>query len=143
MLEVLWTVYFALRGAFKSRSRLEAENAVLRHQLNIAQRKRSTPIRLSNFYRTFLVWLSRIFPTVLGSVQVVRPETVTRWHRQGFRSYWRWRSPGLRPGRPKIDKELRDLIQRMCRENPLWGSPRIHGELLKLGFSVAQSTVAK
>jgi len=119
MLEVLWTVYFALRGAFKSRSRLEAENAVLRHQLNIAQRKRSTPIRLSNFDRTFLVWLSRIFPTVLGSVQVVRPETVTRWHRQGFRSYWRWRSPGLRLGRPKIDKELRDLIQRMCWENPL------------------------
>ena len=84
MLKVLWTVYFALRGAFKSRSRLEAENAVLRHQLNIAQRKRSTPIRLSNFDRAFLVWLSQIFPTVLGSVQVVRPETVTAGIGKGF-----------------------------------------------------------
>ena len=76
-------------------------------------------------------------------MKVVRPETITRWHRQGFRSYWRLRSPGNRLGRPKIDKALRDLIQRICRENPLWGAPRIHGEFLKLGFSVAQSTVAK
>lgn len=143
MLKILLTAYFAFRGAFKSRSRLEAENATLRHQLNIALRKRSSRVQLSNLDRSLLVWVSRVFPTVLESVKVVRPETVTRWHRQGFRRYWRWRSPGLRLGRPKIDKELRDLIQRMCNENPLWGSPRIHGELLKLGFSVAQSTVAK
>ncbi len=144
MLKILYAAYFAVLDAFKSRSRLVAEIVVLRHQLNIALRKRSTPLRLSNFDRVFLVWLSRVFPTVLGNVRVVRPETVIRWHRQGFRSYWRWRSgPGPRLGRPKINKELRDLIRRMCAENPLWGSPRIHGELLKLGFSVAQSTVAK
>jgi transposase InsO family protein len=143
MLKVLLTVCFAFRSAFKSQTQLEAEIVSLRHQLNIALRKRSGRVQLSNFDRSFLVWMSRAFPTVLESVKVVRPETVTRWHRQGFRRYWRWRSPGLRLGRPKIDKELRDLIQRMCNENPLWGAPRIHGELLKLGFSVAQSTVAK
>ena len=143
MLKVLLTIYFAFRSAFKSQSQLEAEIVSLRHQLNIALRKRSCRVQLSNFDRSFLVGISRAFPTVLESVKVVRTETVTRWHRQGVRRYWRWRSPGLRLGRPKIDKELRDLIQRMCRENPLWGSPRIHGELLKLGFSVAQSTVAK
>ena len=143
MLKVLLTIYFAFRSAFKSQSQLEAEIVSLRHQLNIALRKRSCRVQLSNFDRSVLVGISRAFPTVLESVKVVRPETVTRWHRQGVRRYWCWRSPSLRLGRPKIDKELRDLIQRMCRENPLWGSPRIHGELLKLGFSVAQSTVAK
>ena len=98
MLKILLTAYFAFRGAFKSRSRLEAENATLRHQLNIALRKRSSRVQLSNFDRSLLVWVSRVFPTVLESVKVVRPETVTRWHRQGFRRYWRWRSPGLRLG---------------------------------------------
>ena len=73
---------------------------------------------------------------------IVRPETIIRWHRMGFRAWWRWRShnPG---GRPGIDQEPRDLVRRMCKENPLWGAPRIHGELLKLGFDVAQSTVSK
>ena len=119
MLKVLLTIYFAFRSAFKSQSQLEAEIVSLRHQLNIALRRRSCRVQLSNFDRSFLVGISRAFPTVLESVKVVRPETVTRWHRQGVRRYWRWRSPGLRLGRPKIDKELRDLIQRMCRENPL------------------------
>jgi hypothetical protein len=76
------------------------------------------------------------------AIKIIRPETVVRWHRVGFRRYWRWKSRSL-GGRPKIDAELRVLIRRMSAENPLWGAPRIHGELLKLGFKVAQSSVAK
>jgi len=86
--------------------------------------------------------LYRWFPSVLKAITIIRPETLVRWHRAGFRRYWRWKSRSL-GGRPKIDAELRALIRRMSGENPLWGAPRIHGELLKLGFEVAQSSVAK
>ncbi len=87
-----------------------------------------------------LSWFGSItFPTILSSRRIVRPETIIRWHRQGFRAYWRWKSRG-RCGRPWIHRELRDLIERMSIDNTLWGAPRIHGELLKLGFTVAQST---
>ena len=86
--------------------------------------------------------IPRLWPSFLGAVQVVQPETVLRWHRAGFRVFWRWTSRH-RAGRPRIDRGLRDLIRRMSRENPLWGAPRIHGELLMLGFEVAQSTVSK
>src|SRR5260370_23373699 len=86
--------------------------------------------------------MTRLWPSLLGLSRVVQPDTILRWHRAGFRAYWRWKSRG-RPGRPKIEHELRDLIRRMSRENPLWGAPRIHGELLKLGFEVAESTDSK
>jgi hypothetical protein len=88
------------------------------------------------------VWLSRLFPSLLSAITIVKPETVIRRHRGGFRAYWRWQSR-LRGGRPRIDGEIRDLIRRMSSENPLWGAPRIHGELLMLGIEVAQSTVAR
>ena len=86
--------------------------------------------------------MTRLWPSLLGAAQVVQPETILRWHRAGFKVFWRWKSRN-RAGRPKIDRGLRDLIQRMSRENPLWGASRIHGELLMLGFEVAQSTVSK
>jgi transposase InsO family protein len=86
--------------------------------------------------------MTRIYPGLLDLAQVVKPETILRWHRAGFKAYWRWKSRN-RAGRPKIDRGLRDLIQQMSKENPLWGAPRIHGELLMLGFDVAQSTVSK
>jgi len=86
--------------------------------------------------------MTRLWPSLLGLARVVEPGTILRWHREGFRTYWRWRSRN-RAGRPRIERELRDLIRRMNRENPLWGAPRIHGELLKLGFEVAESTVSK
>jgi transposase InsO family protein len=86
--------------------------------------------------------MTRLWPSLLDAVQVVQPETVLRWHRAGFRAFWRWKSR-KRAGRPKIDRGLRDLIRKMSRENPLWGTSRIHGELLMLGFEVAQSTVLK
>ena len=131
-----------LASPFKSKSRLEAENAALRHQLIVLRRKMRGRVRLTNSDRLFFIQLYRWFPSVLKVITVIRPETLVRWHRAGFRWYWRWKSRSL-GGRPQIDTELRALIRRMSVENPLWGAPRIHGELLKLGFEVAQSSVAK
>jgi len=86
--------------------------------------------------------LYRWFPSILKAVTIIRPETLVRWHRAGFRRYWRWKSRSL-GGRPQLDAGLRALIRQMSVDNPLWGAPRIHGELLKLGFEIAQSSVAK
>jgi hypothetical protein len=119
---------------FKSKSRLEAENAALRHQLAVLHRKVRGRVRLTNGDRRFLIQLYRWFPSVLKAITIIRPETIVRWHRAGFRRYWRWKSHPS-PGRPQIDGELRALIRRMSVENHLWGAPRIHGELLKLGFA--------
>src|SRR5882672_9040864 len=127
---------------FKSKSRLEAENAALRHQLTVLQRKMRGRVRLTNGDRLFFIQLYRWFPSVLKAITIVCPETLVRWHRGGFRLYWHWKSRSL-GGRPQIDADLRALIRQMSAENPLWGAPRIHGELLKLGFEVAQSSVAK
>ena len=137
---MLFLTLFA--SPFKSKSRLEAENAALRHQLTVLRRKVRGRVQLTNGDRLFLIQLYRWFPLVLKFITIVRPETLVRWHRAGFRRYWRWksRSPG---GRPQIDADLQGLIQRMSVDNPLWGAPRIHGELLELGFEVAQSSVAK
>jgi transposase InsO family protein len=137
--------YFALAvlaSPFKSKLRLEAENAVLRHQLNVLRRRLPARVRLTNHDRGFLIQLYRWFPSILQVLTIIQPETLVRWHRAGFRCYWRWKSRPL-GGRPQIDTELRVLIRRMSVENSLWGAPRIHGELLKLGFEVAQSSVAK
>ena len=92
--------------------------------------------------RLLLVWLYQLYPSLLDAIIIVQPETVIRWHRCGFRAYWRWKSRHV-GGRPRIDSEMRALIRRMSRENPLWGAPRIHGELLMLGIEVAESTVGR
>lgn len=131
-----------LESPFKSKLRLEAENAVLRHQLIVLRHRLHGRVRLTNQDRCFLIRLYRWFPSILQVLTIIRPETLLRWHRAGFRCYWRWKSR-RRGGRPQIKAELRALIRRMSIENPLWGAPRIHGELLKLGFEVAQSSVAK
>src|ERR1700680_1864333 len=140
MIALIWFVLAVLASPFKSKSRLETENAVLRHQLIVLRRRVRGRAQLTNNDRWFLVQMYRWFPSIL--TVVVQPETLVRWHRAGFRRYWRWpsNSPG---GRPRVEMELRALIRQMSTENQLWGAPRIHGELLKLGFSVAQSTVAK
>ena len=127
---------------FKSKSRLEAENAVLRHQLIVLRRKVQGRVRLTDNDRWIFIQLYRWFPSILQVLTIIRPETLVRWHRAGFRCYWRWKSRPL-GGRPQIKTEVRALIRQMSIENPLWGAPRIHGELLKLGFEVAQSSVAK
>src|SRR2546427_5482622 len=122
--------------------RLEAENAVLRHQLIVLQRRVRGRVHFTNGERLFLVQLYRWFPSVLKAITIIRPEILVRWHRAGFRRYWHWKSRSLR-GRPQIDADLRALIRRMSVDNPLWGAPRIHGELLMLGFEVGQSSIAK
>jgi transposase InsO family protein len=142
MIALLGFFLTLLTSPFKSKSRLEAENAALRHQVIVLQRRVSGRVHLTNGDRLFLVMLYCWFPSVLKAITIIRPETLVRWHRAGFGRYWRWKSRSL-GGRPKIDAELRALIRRMSAENPLWGAPRIHGELLKLGFEVGQSSVAK
>src|SRR5215467_7184065 len=133
MLAILHLLAMFVADMFKSRRRLEAENLFLRHQLTIALRRVRPRPRLHGSDRALLVWITRIWPHLLDLSQVVKPETILRWHRAGFRAFWRWKSRH-RAGRPKIDRELRDLIRQMSKENPLWGAPRVHGELLKLGF---------
>jgi transposase InsO family protein len=142
MIALLCFVMAVLAAPFKSKSRLEAENAALRHQLIVLRRKVPGRVRLTHNDRWFFIQLYRWVPSILKVLTIIRPETLVRWHRAGFRCYWRWKSRP-RGGRPQIDVEVRALIRRMSIDNPLWGAPRIHGELLKLGFEVAQSTVAK
>ena len=142
MFVLFFFVLAILVSPFKSKSRLEAKNAALRHQLIVLRRKVLGRVRLTNNDRWFFIQLDRWFPSILQVLTIVRPETLVQWHRAGFRCYWRWKSRPL-GGRPQIETELRGLIRRMSVENPLWGAPRIHGELLKLGFEVAQSSVAK
>jgi transposase InsO family protein len=142
MIALLCFLVSLFASPFKLKSRLEAENAALRHQLIILRRKAPGRVQLTNGDRLFLVQLYRWFPSVLRAITIIRPETLVRWHRAGFRRYWRWKSRSL-GGRPQIAADLRALIQRMSAENQLWGAPRIHGELLKLGFEVSQSSVTK
>src|SRR5213080_2048130 len=133
MTDLFKLILGVLASLFRSRAKLEAEILVLRQQINVLRRRASKRPHLNNTDRFLFVWLYRWFPSVLGAIAIVRPETIVRWHRAGFRAYWRWRSRN-RVGRPKVSIELRTLIGEMSRANRLWGAPRIHGELLKLGF---------
>jgi hypothetical protein len=133
-------IWCALIGLFRSRTALQAEILVLRHQLNVLRRKSPRRVSFSNVDRLVFAALYRLAAGVLNALKILKPETVIRWHRAGFRSYWRWKSrPG--GGRPKIPAEIRHLIREMSVANPLWGAPRIHGELLKLGIDVGQTTL--
>jgi len=127
MFALLCFLLAVLALPFKSRSRLEAENAALRHQLIILRRKVRGRVQLTNSDRWFLVQLYRWFPSILQVLTIIRPETLVRWHRAGFRGYSRSRG-----GRPQIESDLRALIRRMSIENPLWGAPRIHGDAVHL-----------
>jgi hypothetical protein len=126
MIRLLFFVLAVLASPFKSKLRLQAENAVLRHQLIVLRRGLPGRVRLTNHDRWFFIQPYRWFPSILKVLTIIRPETLMRWHRAGFRCYWRWKSRPL-GGRPLIDTELRALIRRMSVENPLWGAPRIHG----------------
>src|SRR5687768_5801178 len=142
MIAFLILLIHAVASPFKTKARLEAEIILLRHQLNVLRRRVPSKPRLAVVDRLLFVWLYRLFPSVLNAIAIVQPETIVRWHRTGFRIYWRWKSRA-RGGRPKVPVEIRRLIREMSLANRLWGAPRIHGELLKLGIEVAQSTVAK
>src|SRR5881296_580596 len=130
-----------LRSCLRTHRDLALENLALRQQLAVWKAREPRP-RLTEMDRSFWVFLSKLWTSWLHSLLVVRPETVVGWHRQGFRRYWAWKSR-RRSGRPLISTEFRDLIRRMSYANPLWGAPRIHGELLKLGLTVSQATVSK
>src|SRR5262249_1663442 len=133
---------YSLSCPIRSRARLHLEIIALRHQLGVLQRKVPTRPRLKVTDRWLWVALSRLWSDWRSSLVIVKPGTVVAWHRKGFRLYWTWKSR-QRIGRPKIDMELREMIQKMSQANPLRGAPRIHGELLKLGLDVSQATVAK
>jgi hypothetical protein len=131
---LLWSL---LIGLFRSRASLEAENLALRQQIIVLRRTAPKRLCFNAFDRLIFVGLYRFFPDLRDALAVVRPETVIRWHRAGFRAYWRWRSRPHR-GRPMVPLEIRQLIRDMSLANPLWGAPRIHGELLKLGIAIGQ-----
>ncbi len=137
MVELCRLIWCALVGLFRSQTSLEAEILVLRHQLSVLRRKSPKRTTFSNIDR--LVFGSA--PNVLGALAIIKPETVIRWHRTGFRLYGRWKSKSL--GGRSWSADIRQLIRDMSLANPLWGAPRIHGELLKLGIDVGQTTVAK
>src|ERR1700688_2367446 len=118
MIALAYFVLAILASPFKAKSRLEAENAALRHQLIVLRRKVQGRALLTNNDRWFFIQLYRWFPSSLQVLTIVRPETLVRWHRAGFRCYWRWKSRP-RGGRPQIEADLRVLIQRMSIENPV------------------------
>jgi putative transposase len=140
---ILSQLLSAVLSSFRDKAALQLELVALRHQIAVLKRKRTTRPRLSQIDRFFWVWLYRLWSGCLDTVVIVKPDTVIRWHRTGFRLFWTWKSRRHRRGRPQVPQEVRVLIRRMSRENPLWGAPRIHGELLKLGIGISQATVSK
>src|SRR3954463_15683378 len=142
MRALLNLIRWMLLGLFRSKTSREAEILALRDQLNVLRRASPRRPVFSNFDRMIFVCLYRIAPRILDALTIVEPETVIRWHRAGFRSFWRWKSR-RRAGRASVAPEIRRLIQEMSLANPLWGAPRVHGELLKLGIDFGQTLVAK
>jgi putative transposase len=132
-----------LSSIFRSRATLQLENLALRHQIGVLRRSARTRPKLTSGDRLLWVWLSRVWSDWRSALAIVQPETVIAWHRAGFRLFWTWKVRRGQPGRPLVSREVRDLIRKMCRENPGWGAPRIHGELLKLGIDVGESSVSK
>src|SRR5260370_21569194 len=142
MRDVCSLIWLALIGLFRSRASLQAEILTLRHQLNVLRRKSPQRLTFTSIDRLVFAGLYRLAPGVLDALKIVRPETGIRWHRAGFRAYWRWKSRP-RSGSPKTPLEIRQLIREISLANPLWGAPPIYGELLKLGIDVGQTTVAR
>jgi len=140
MLEHARFIVAVLARRFRSRAVVELENLALRHQLHVLRRQRPGRLRLFTIDRVLWVWLYRLWLRCLDTMVLVRPATVVQWHRKGFRLFWRWRS---RIDGRQWNREVRDLIRQMSSANPLWGAPRIHGELLKLGIEISRATVAK
>ena len=142
MWDVLKLIWWGLIGLLRSRASLEAEILVLRHQVNVLRRRSPKRPAFRNLDRLIFASLYAVAPRILSALAIVEPETVVRWHRAGFRLFWRCKSQS-RSGRPRVPLEIRRLIREMSLANPLWGAPRIHGELLKLGINIGQTSVAK
>ena len=135
-------LFASFLASFRSRVALQREILALRHQLSVLQRSVKRP-KLTAADRQFWAGLSRVWSHWRDALVIVRPETVIAWHRKGFRLFWTWKARHGRPGRPPVPRETRELIRRMSRENPTWGAPRIHGELLKLGIDIGETSVSK
>src|SRR5205085_6405700 len=133
----------AVSSLWKSRTALHWENIALRHQIGVLQRSAKNRPRLHAPDRLVWVWLSRVWTDWRSALVIVKPATVVAWHRQAFRLFWTWKIRRGKRERPAVSREIRDLIRRMSRENPGWGAPRIHGELLKLGLDVGETSVSK
>ena len=129
-------------ACFRTRAALQLEILALRHQLGVLQRSVKRP-KLTPTDRLLWAWLCEIWGDWRTALVIVKPETVIAWHRKGFRLLWTWKVRHGQPGRPAVPKDLREPIREMSRENPLWGAPRIHGELLKLGIDVGETSVGK
>ncbi len=142
-------LFFSIAGIniiinqFRSRTALQMEILALRHQLAVLQRTKPSRLHIHPLDRLLWIQLSRIRQVWREAMVILKPETVIHWHRKGFRLFWKWKSRRKRPARPAVTKEIKDLIRKMSLKNPLWGAPRIHGELLKLGYQVAETSVAK
>ena len=143
MLIFLATFLPTLSSILRSRAALQLENLALRHQIGVLQRSARRRPKLTSRDRLLWMCLSRLWSDWRSALAIVQPETVLAWHRAGFRLFWTWKVRRGQPGRPVISREVRDLIRKMCRENPGWGAPRIHGELLKLGIDIGESSVSK
>jgi transposase InsO family protein len=143
MLIFLRSCLATLPSILLSRVALELENLAPRHQIGVLQRSAAKRPKLTSGDRLFWICLSRLWHDWRSALAIVKPETVVAWHRAGFRLFWTWKVRHGQPGRPVISREVRDLIRKMCRENPLWSAARIHGELLKLGIHIAESSVSK
>jgi len=129
-------------ASFRSRAVLQLEILALRHQLGVVHRSVKRP-KLTAADRLLWVWLSEVWINWRSALVIVKPETVIAWHRKAFRLFWTWKVRRGQPGRPSVPKDVRELIRKMSRENPLWGAPRIHGKLLKLGIDVGETSVGK
>src|SRR5579864_2118722 len=140
---LLSTLFATLSSMFRSRAALELEHIALRHQIGVLRRSARKRPKLTPADRLFWVFLSRVWCDWRSALAIVKPETVIAWHRRGFRLFWTWKIRHGQAGRPAVSGEVRDLIRRMSRENQLWGAPHIHGELLKLGIAISQTSVAK
>ena len=139
----LTTLLATLSSIFCSRASLLLENLALRHQIGVLKRSARKRPKLTSGDRLLWICLSRLWGGWHSALAIVKPETVVAWHRAAFRLFWTWKVRRGQLGRPLIPREVRDLIRRMCRENPGWGAPRMHGELLKLGIDIGQSSVGK
>jgi putative transposase len=141
MMSVLVSLLLTLRDCVRSRAALQLEVLALHHQLHVLEQSRSRRLRLTRADRLLWVWISRVWKEWRAALVIVKPETVVAWHRRGLRLFWTWKSRRL--GRPTVPPDIGTLIRTMSEANPLWGAPRIHGELLKLGIEICQATVAK
>src|SRR3954453_18238819 len=139
----MFTVLSTLGSLCQTSAQLRLENLAWRQQLAVLRRSAPQRLKLTSVDRLFWVWLRRVWSDWKSALLIVKPETVIAWHRKGFRLFWRWKIQHGKPGRPAVPPEVRDLIRMMSGNNPCWGAPRIHGELLKLGIEITEPTVAK